>query len=81
MCALLNPFGPRPVAALVLQNPIQRAVTVSNDPGIQLQKSTINTKQKFQLTPCFPQFANTVFLYIQQVLIFSLKNKSLFFFF
>ena len=31
-----DPFGPRPAAALSLQNPMQREVTVSNDPGIQL---------------------------------------------
>ena len=73
----INPLGPRPAAAFSLQNPIQREVTVPNDPGIQLQKSIINTKQKFQLTSYFPQFANTVFLYIQQILIFSPKNKSI----
>ena len=34
-------------------------------------------KQKFQLTSFFPQFANTVFLYIQQVLIlFTQKHKK-----
>ena len=32
----LNPLGPRPAAALSLQNPLQKEVTVSNDPGIQL---------------------------------------------
>ena len=32
----LNPHGPRPAAALSLWNPMQREVTVSNDPGIQL---------------------------------------------
>ena len=33
---VFNPLGPRPAAALSLQNPMQREVTVSNDPGIQL---------------------------------------------
>ena len=63
----LNPLGPRPAAALSLQNPLWREVTVLYDPGIQLQKVIINTKHKFQLTSYFSQFANTVFLYIQQV--------------
>ena len=45
----------------------------SNDPGIQLQKSIINAKQKFWLTSYFFQFVNTVFLHIQQVLSFE-KN-------
>ena len=31
-----NPLGPRSAAALSLQNPTRREVTVSNDPGIQL---------------------------------------------
>ena len=31
-----NPLGSRPAAALLLQNPMRREVTVSNDPGIQL---------------------------------------------
>ena len=35
-CTSLNPLGPRPATALSLQNPMRRAVTVSNDPGIQL---------------------------------------------
>ena len=35
--AFINPLGPRPDAALLLF-PLQREVTVSNDPGIQLQK-------------------------------------------
>ena len=34
--ALINPLGPRPAAALSLRNSMQREVTVSNDPGIQL---------------------------------------------
>ena len=59
-----NPLGPRPAAALSLQNPMRREVTVSNDPGIQLKKSIINTKQTFRLTSYFSQFANTVFLYL-----------------
>ena len=46
---VFNPLGPRPAAALSLRSPMQREVTVSNDPGIKLQKSTINTKQTFQL--------------------------------
>ena len=33
-----NLLGPRPAAALLLQNPMRREVTVSNDPGIQLKK-------------------------------------------
>ena len=33
---VFNPLGPRPAAALALQNPMRREVTVSNDPGIQL---------------------------------------------
>ena len=32
----VNPLGPRPAAALSLRNPLQREVTGSNDPGIQL---------------------------------------------
>ena len=32
---LFDPLGPRP-AALSLRNPMQREVTVSNDPGIQI---------------------------------------------
>ena len=32
----LNPLGPRPAAALLLWNPMQREVTATNDPGIQL---------------------------------------------
>ena len=32
----VNPLGPRPAAALSLQNPIQREVTVSKDPSKQL---------------------------------------------
>ena len=46
----VNPLGPRPAAALSQRNPLWREVTVSNDPGIQLKKSIINTKQKFQRT-------------------------------
>ena len=34
----------------------------------------MNTKEKFQFTSYFSQFANTVFMYIQQVLIFSTKK-------
>ena len=33
---LINPFGPRPAAALLLRNPMWREVTVSSDPGIGL---------------------------------------------
>ena len=33
---VFNPLGPRPAAALSLWNTIQREVTVSNDPRIQL---------------------------------------------
>ena len=32
----VNPLGPRPAAALLLWNPMQREVTVSNDSSIQL---------------------------------------------
>ena len=53
----------------LLRNPLRREVTVSNDPSIQLWKSVINTRQQFQLTLYLSQFANTLFLYIQQVLI------------
>ena len=70
----INPLGPRPATALSLQNPVQREVTVSNDRGIQLKKSRINTKQKFRLTSYFSQFANTVFLYIQQIFIFFMQK-------
>ena len=31
-----NPLGPRPATAPSLRNPLQREVTVPNDPGIQL---------------------------------------------
>ena len=31
---LANPLGPRPAAALSLQNPMRREVTVSNNPGM-----------------------------------------------
>ena len=34
--ALIKRFGPRPATALSLWNPMQREVTVSNDPSIQL---------------------------------------------
>ena len=71
----LNSLGPRLAAALSLRNPLRREVTVSNDPGIQLKKSIINTKRKFQLTSYFSQFAKTVFLYIQQVCFFFIKKK------
>ena len=59
----INSLGPRPATALLLRYPLQREVTVSNDPGIQLQKSIINTKQKFQLILYCSQFANSVLVY------------------
>ena len=41
----INPHGPRPAAALSLQNPMRREVTASNDPGIKLKKSVSNKHQ------------------------------------
>ena len=59
----INSLGPRPAAAFLLRNPLQREVTVSNDPGIQLYKSIIKTKQKFQLILYCSQFVNSVLVY------------------
>ena len=71
---MINPLGPRAAAALLQQNPMRREVTVSNGPSIQLYKSIINAKQKFQLTSYFSPFTNTA-LYIQQVFDFFFHSK------
>ena len=49
----INPHGPRLAAALSLQNPIRREVTVSNDPGIQLK---IDNKHQIKVSAHFVFF-------------------------
>ena len=73
---VFNPLGHRPAAALSLGNPLQREVTVSNDPGIQLQRSIINAKQKFQLTLYFPSLRIQCSCISNRFRFISLKNKG-----
>ena len=67
-----NPLGLRPAAALSLQNPMRREVTVSNDPGIQL----LNTPNKsFSSLRIFPSLQIQCSCISNSFCFFTFKNK------
>ena len=76
-CLTLNPLGPRPAAALSLQNLVQREVTVK---WSSYETLKVNNKHQIKVSAdfvVFPVCKYIVLVYIQQVLfyfIFLLKT-------